>query len=139
MDRRTFVMTSAWFSAAGCALPWMARAARVPNTIGVVDANLPSGRAFADYLIRRNMPVLEVGDDIGTLWYMTLAPRLAALPGPLIGFTRASDYFVLGRLAASSSRKVQQTGEPGSGIASPVAFLIGPSAVGRRLNGQARA
>lgn len=125
MDRRTFVKTGAWFSVAGCGLPWMARAARVPKTIAVVDANLGAGRAFADYLIRRDMPVFEVGDDIGTLWYTSLAPRLALVPGPLIGFTRASDYFVLGRLAARSSGRIQQTGKAGVGIGSPVAFLIG--------------
>lgn len=138
MDRRTFVMTGAWLSAAGCALPWMARAARTPNTIAVVDANLASGRAFAEYLTRQDTPIFEVGDDIGTLWYTTLATRLAAAPGPMIGFTRASDYFVLGRLAAGSSRRVQQTAEPCKGFCSPVAFLIGP-AVGRLPNSPVRA
>ena len=73
--------------------------------------------------------------DIGTLWYATLAPRLAAVPVSLIGFARASDYFVLGRLAAGPNRRVvEQAGEPGAGLGSPVAFLIGP-AIARPLNG----
>jgi hypothetical protein len=105
----------------------MARAAHARNTIAVVDTDLVSGRAFADYVARLDMPVFEVGDDIGTLWYVTLAPRLAAVPGSLIGFTRASDYFVLGRLAAGPNRRVEQTSEPGAGLGSPVTFLIGPA------------
>lgn len=136
MDRRTFVMTGVWLSAAGGALPWMARAAQVRDMIAVVDTNLASGRAFADNVTRLDMPVFEVGDDIGTLWYATLAPRFAAMPVSLIGFTRASDYFVLGRLAAAPNRRVEQTSEPGAGSGSPVAFLIGP-AVARPLDGPA--
>jgi hypothetical protein len=119
--------TGAWLSAAGgCTLPWMARAANARNRIAVVDVNLVSGRAFADYVARLEMPVFEPGDDVGLLWHATLAPRLAAVQGSLIGFTRASDFFVLGQLAASSRRKVRQTSEPGAGLGSPVAFLIEP-------------
>jgi hypothetical protein len=128
MDRRTFVMTGAWLSAAGCALPWMAHAARAPNTIAVVDSSLAGGRAFADYVTRLNLPAFEVGADAGMLWYATLGPRLAAAPGVLIGFTRASDAFVLGQLALGSGRMVQHRREQGTGPGAPVAFLIGPAA-----------
>jgi hypothetical protein len=128
MDRRTFVTTGVWLSASACAWPWMARAADASYTIAVLDTNLASARAFADYLSQRQMPAFEVGDDIGTLWYATLAPRLNATPGQLIGFTRASDYFVLGQLAAGSGRKIERASDPGGGWGAPVAFLIGPTA-----------
>jgi hypothetical protein len=135
MDRRTFMLglvtNGAWFSTAGCAWPWLAHAANGRNMIAVVDVSLVSGRAVAGAMTRLATPVFEVGGDIGTLWYATLAPRLAAACVPLLGLTRASDYFVLARLAASSSRRLQQSSEPGMGSGSPVAFLIEPVVVRR--------
>jgi hypothetical protein len=129
MDRRTFMMSGAWLSAAGAAWPWPARAAHARNTIAVVDVNLLSGTAFADFATRLNMPMVEAGDDIGALWYATLAPRFAAASVSLLGLTRASDYFVLGQLANRSGRNVQQTSKPGAGFDSPVTFLIESAAV----------
>jgi len=128
MDRRTFVMTGAWLSAAGGALPWIAHAAGASNTIAVVDTSLAPGRALADYAARRGMPAFEVGDDMGTLWYVTLAPRLATAPGLLLGIARASDYFVLGQLALRAGRMTEHRCKQGTGLGAPLAFLLGPAA-----------
>ncbi|HEY1997394.1 hypothetical protein [Paraburkholderia sp.] len=127
MDRRTFMTTGAWLSAAGLSLPWMARAVRSRDTIAVVDTGLARGRAFVDYVKRLEMPVFDIGDDVGVLWYATLAPRLAATPGLLLGVTRASDYFVLEQLALNSGRMLRHKHEQGTGLSAPVAFLIGPA------------
>ena len=127
MDRRTFLMTGAWLSATGCAWPWMARAASAHTTVAVVDASLVEARAFSVDARRGAMPVFETGDDISMLWYTTLAPRLAATPGLLIGVTRASDHFVLGQLALRSGRMVEHARQPyATGSSAAVAFLMGP-------------
>ncbi|SDH71126.1 hypothetical protein [Paraburkholderia phenazinium] len=129
MDRRSFVMTGAWLSAAGGgAWPWLARAASTSNTLAVVDASLGEGRVLSGWATRRAIPVFETGDDIGALWYAALAPRLAATPGLVIGVTRASDYFVLGELALRSARMVEHERAWHTGPRTPVAFLIGPAA-----------
>jgi hypothetical protein len=90
MNRRTFMITGAWLATvAGGAWP----------SVALVDRTLACGPAFARYAAHLNLPLFETGDDIGTLWYTTLAPLLE--PGSsLIGITRGSDYFVLHELAA---------------------------------------
>lgn len=120
MDRRTFMMTGACLStAAGSVWPWLAHAAARSNTVAVVDSTLAYGAAFAGYAAHRQLPVFETGDDIGALWYTTLAPLLCAtptrtpipaptfLPVSLIGLTRASDYFVLNQLAKSAGQVIE--------------------------------
>jgi hypothetical protein len=123
------MMTGAWLSAAR-ALPSMTHAAMASNTIAVVDASLAGGRA------RKGISVFEIshdsGDDIGTLWYTTLAPRIAAAPGLVIGVARASDYFVLGELALRSTDLVEHRCERCTGWYTSVAFLLGPAATRRR-------
>ena len=64
MDRRTFMMTGAWLSAAGCGLPWLARAAHARHTIAVIDSSLAPSRGFADYVGRLDLPAFEVGDPV---------------------------------------------------------------------------
>ncbi|REE19438.1 hypothetical protein B0G71_2534 [Paraburkholderia sp. BL27I4N3] len=126
MDRRTFMMTGACLStAAGSAWPWLAHAAARSNTVAVVDSTLAYGAAFAGYAAHRQLPVFETGDDIGALWYTTLAPLLCATPTPkstptflsisLIGLTRASDYFVLNQLAKSAGRVIEHSHEQNAG------------------------
>lgn len=129
MDRRSFVMTAAWLAAAGGAWPWLAHAASARPTLAVVDASLEAGRALSGQATRRAIPVFETGDDIGMLWYTTLAPRLAAAPGFVIGVTRASDYFVLGELALHPARMVEHRRAWRTEQGTPVAFLIGPAAL----------
>jgi hypothetical protein len=124
MDRRTFMMTSAWFSTAACAWPPLPHAAGTRSALAVVDVSLASGRALASYAPRLNVPVVEVGDDIGRLWYTTLAPRLAATPARLICVTRASDEFVLARLAASSRFMMLRANEPSTRPDGAVTFLL---------------
>jgi len=93
------------------------------------------GRAFSRDVARRGISVFEIshdsGDDIGTLWYTTLAPRLVAAPGLVIGVARASDYFVLGELALRSTGLVEHRCERCTGRDTPVAFLLGPAATRR--------
>jgi hypothetical protein len=135
MDRRAFMMTGAWLSAAAGGLPGMTHAAAARNTIAVVDAGLAEGRAFSRDVARKGISVFEIshdsGDDIGTLWYTTLAPRLVAAPGLVIGVARASDYFVLGELALRSTGLVEHRCERCTGRDTPVAFLLGPAATRR--------
>ena len=136
MDRRAFMMTGAWLSAAAGALPWMTHAAVARNTIAVVDASLTAGRAFSHDAARSGISVFEInhdsGNDIGTLWYTTLAPRLVASPGLVIGVARASDYFVLAELALRSTGLVEHRRERCTGRCTSVAFLLGPAATRRR-------
>ncbi|MFM0673291.1 hypothetical protein [Paraburkholderia sediminicola] len=126
MDRRTFMMTGAYLStAAGSAWPWLAHAAAHSNTVAVVDSTLAYGAAFAGYAAHRQLRVFETGDDIGALWYTTLAPLLCAAPTSmststlapvsLIGLTRASDYFVLNQLAKSAGRVIEHSHEQSMG------------------------
>jgi hypothetical protein len=132
MDRRAFVMTGAWLSAAAGALPWMTHVAVPRNTIALVDASLAAGRGFSRDAARRGISVFEInhesGNDIGTLWYTTLAPRLAAAPGLVIGIARASDYFVLGEFALRSTGLVEHRCERCAEPPAPVAFLLAPAA-----------
>jgi hypothetical protein len=123
MDRRIFMMTGAYLStAAGSAWPWLAHAAARSNTVAVADSTLTYGAAFAAYASHRQLSVFETGDDIGALWYTTLAPLLCATPtctptptlqsASLIGLTRASDYFVLSQLAKSAGQVIEHSHEP---------------------------
>ncbi|MFM0740530.1 hypothetical protein PQQ51_25090 [Paraburkholderia xenovorans] len=115
MDRRTFMTAGAWCPVAAAGVsgvwPWLAQAAVEPGTIAVVDTTLARGAEFARHLARMNVPVLDTGDDIGTLWYATLAPRLAQTPASLIGLTRASDYFVLRQLATRGGLMIEHSRE----------------------------
>jgi hypothetical protein len=124
MDRRTFVTTGAWFGATGCLSPWIAHAAAHPaGTIAVFDSTLAHGRAFADYAARANLPTFAVGDDIGALWYTTLAPRLVAqTQGALIGVTCPSDFFVLTQLVPDAARVTRS--EISAARQMPIVFVI---------------
>ncbi|MFM0501722.1 hypothetical protein [Paraburkholderia caffeinilytica] len=135
MDRRTFMMTGAWLStAAGGAWPWLTQTAARQNTFAVIDSTLAGGPAFADYVAHMKLPVFEAGDDIGALWYTTLAPRLgqtsaqtfAQTPASLIGLTRASDYFVLKELATRAGGLVEHSYEQGAGPIAHIAFALTP-------------
>lgn len=134
MDRRAFMMTGAWLStAAGGAWPWLADAAARRDTLAVIDSTLAGGPAFADYVARMKLPVFEAGDDIGALWYTTLALRFrqtpTQTPASLIGLTRASDYFVLRELATRVGHLVEHSHEQGEGPVAHVAFALTPRLV----------
>lgn len=127
MNRRSFIMTGAWLPAAGGAWPWLAHAACASHTLAVVDTSLGAGRALSSSAMRRTIPVFETGDDVGTLWYATLAPRFAEAPGLVIGVTRASDYFVLSELALRAVGMVEHPCVSRSVQGTPVVFLLGPA------------
>jgi len=127
MDRRTFVMTGAWLStAAGGAWPWLTHAAARHGTLAVIDSTLACSPAFADYVAHMKLPAFETGDDIGTLWYTSLAPRLQQTPTSLIGLIRASDYFVLKELATRVGHLAEHSHEQGAGPIAHVAFVLTP-------------
>jgi hypothetical protein len=93
----------------------------------VIDSTLAGGPAFADYVASMKLPAFETGDDIGMLWYSTLAPRLsqtpAQAPASLIGLTRVSDYFVLRELATRAGHMVEHSHEQGAGPGAQVAHI----------------
>ncbi|CAB3758948.1 hypothetical protein [Paraburkholderia humisilvae] len=120
MDRRTFIATGTWYSTGAWASVWLAPGygeaagiapARITLAFGrpivaLFDATLAQADVFTGYAARRHIPTFDIGDDIGALWHIALAPRVARTPSALIGFTRASDYFVLTRLALRPGRLV---------------------------------
>jgi hypothetical protein len=128
------MMTGACLSTvAGGAWPWIAHAGARRNTLAIVDSTLAYGAAFAGYAAHRQLPVFETGDDIGALWYTTLAPLLcrtpALMPASLIGLTRASDYFVLKELATRAGHVTEHSHEQRAGSAAQpghVAFAFAP-------------
>ena len=116
MDRRAFMITGACLPGlAGGAWPRLAYGQARDDTAAVVDCTLAQGIALADYASHRQWPLFETGDDIGALWYTTLAPLLGArsarAPALLIGIARASDYFVLGELARRAGHRVESCDE----------------------------
>jgi hypothetical protein len=121
MDRRTFMMTGAWLSTVtGAAWPWLARAAEQGGTLAIVDSTLACGPSFARYAARMKLPTFETGDDIGALWYSTLAPLIDRSRGTsarrsVIGLTRASDYFVLDGLVTRAAQRVEHSHEQRGG------------------------
>jgi len=145
MDRRTFIATGTWYSSAAWLPAWLAaetaeaRAAasrdaarqdttlaRTARAFALFDASLARADAFAEHAARLAIPVFEIGDDIGALWHTSLAASMARAPSPtLIGFTRASDFFVLTRLALRPGRLVARTTESSRPHANaPVSFVI---------------
>ncbi|WP_027801400.1 hypothetical protein [Paraburkholderia dilworthii] len=117
MDRRTFMMTSAWFStAAGSAWLSLAHAAARGATFAIADSTLAFSAAFARYAAAIKLPIFETGDDVGLLWHTKLAPKFGASANEntapwLIGVTRASDYFVLKELATRATHRIEHSHE----------------------------
>ncbi|WP_407945287.1 hypothetical protein [Paraburkholderia antibiotica] len=142
--------SAALATAAGSAWPWLAQAAqggRVARAFAIVDSTLACGASFARYAGHLQLPVFDIGDDAGALWFTTLAPLLDdarsdratagavgatgavhATPS-LIGFTRASDYFILRHLALRGGRFVEHSHEQRVGphaLPVYVAFALTP-------------
>lgn len=110
MNRRTFMLSGAWLSTlAASAWPCLAGAASRGDTPAIVDCSLSCGPAFARHAVHLGLPVFETGDDIGALWYTTLAPRLTPMSS-LIGVIRASDYFVLHELVTRAGLVADKVG-----------------------------
>jgi hypothetical protein len=147
MDRRTFIATGTWYSLGAWLPAWFtvcsaeARGAVVPDasrngttlasatrSFAVFDASLAQADAFADHVARLAIPAFEIGNDndIGALWHASLAASVARAPSStLIGFTRASDFFVLTRLALQPGRFVANATEVSRPHANaPLSFVI---------------
>jgi hypothetical protein len=137
VKRRTFIAAGAWYSSGVLMPTWLAGAclaaeraapsgpARARETLAVFDGSLAQAGSFADEALRLRIPIFDSGDDIGTVWHTMLAPRLARAPAVLIGFTRASDFFVLTRLALRPGRLVAAATEASRPHAdAPVSFVM---------------
>ena|ERR1700751_1802922 len=105
MQRRTFIATGAWLSAAPAfGVPWL-HLDGMRADLALIDTALPESTALSDHAARMGVPVFDVSAtphaDIAALWYDTLAPRVMRSGGrlTLVGVTRAADFFVLARLA----------------------------------------
>jgi hypothetical protein len=117
MQRRDFVMSGCWLAASE-ALPFafftpLIRASGIGadhtgHVFAVFDSSLPVSVEFARRMRAADVPLFDAADDIGALWHATLAARLRIddphapdAPVTLFGVTRASDGFVLQRLAGA--------------------------------------
>lgn len=117
MKRRTFVMATGMPLAAlvDYAWPAYARAGETKTDVQrspafvLADQHLARGRELARLAARAGFPVIEIGDDVGMPWHTTLVQRLTAKEASFVGVVRASDAFVLARLAARSHRIEQRT------------------------------
>jgi hypothetical protein len=147
MDRRTFIATGTWYSTAAWLPAWFtttsaqaqgaashaalrngATLVHATPTFAIFDTSLAQADAFAGHAGRLSIPAFDIGNDndIGALWHTSLAPRVArAASSTLIGFTRASDFFVLTRLALRPGRLVASATETSRPHANaPVSFVI---------------
>lgn len=116
MNRRTFLHAASGAVAAACAATPAWRPGAPPVRVAVYDPALEQGRALACNAARIGVPALALGaqcaHDIGTLWHAQLARRLetrAEAPAVALCALRASDRFVLERLAASRGCIVLRT------------------------------
>ena len=130
MDRRMFVKTGAWVTAAGWLPSWFADALEKPGGMAIYDASLAESRAFAELAARSGMRLFDIDGDIGVFWHTTLALRLARSNALLAGVIRASDFFVLKRLAANANRPVLFAERHGAGGS---AVVFSASAAGSRV------
>jgi hypothetical protein len=147
MDRRTFIAAGTWYSTGAWLPAWLTvssaaarsaasheaapngtTSARATRTFAIFDATLAQADAFAGHAARLSIPAFDIGNDndIGALWHTSLAPGVArAASSTLIGFTRASDFFVLTRLALRPGRFVAGATEANRPHANaPVSFVV---------------
>ena len=124
MERRTFMIGAACCPAVSSgAWPWSIRvrvgtnagdsAGHTRDTLAIVDRTLMGAASFVDRAARLQLRTFDTGDDIGLLWYTTLAPLVGAASAPaLIGLTRASDYFVLNELLTRAGHSLIDASNP---------------------------
>jgi hypothetical protein len=70
--------------------------------LAIADRRYSDSLRFADAIARAGEEIIEIGSDIGTLWFGDIEPRLRHGSLSLAGLTLASDLFVLERLADRS-------------------------------------
>lgn len=121
MDRRTFIVACAGLPALSHAMPWLGRdgSAAEPRERGLflVDSTLPAARAFLAARGTDGADAIDVGADVGALWYA----RLRDWPGAIKGSLRPSDCFVLRNLSVGEGRTFRSM----SVAAGAMAVLIG--------------
>lgn len=123
MDRRSFIVDAAaliagtWGGYSGNArtsvpeavaaradAPVMPVVPELPRTIVLVDISLGRSIAFASDAVSAGASLVQLGNDVGALWYT----RLAGTRGRLAGVLRPSDAFVLSRLARHAGHTVTE-------------------------------
>lgn len=113
MNRREFVALGASCAAllapqASLALSPMAK----PNVplLAVADRRYSDSVRFANAIVRAGGDVIEIGSDIGTLWFGSIRPRVRRGKLRLAGLTLQTDLFVLERLADRARSATIYTG-----------------------------
>jgi hypothetical protein len=76
--------------------------------LALFDRAIEPSRAFAAHLARGGAAALDIGDDIGALWYRAIAPRTLSAQVTVAGLTRASDCFVVEQLCIAAGASVQR-------------------------------
>jgi hypothetical protein len=121
MDRRTFLAAGAGLPALSHAMPWFGRDGKLRDpkhrVLFIVDSTLPATQALQAAWGFDGRDAIEVGADVGALWYA----RLRDWPGVIRGSLRPSDYFVLRNLSVGGGR-VFRSLNVGHGA---IAFIIG--------------
>ncbi len=112
MNRREFVTLGVSCAAllapqASLALSPIAKT-NVP-LLAIADRRYGDSVRFANAIVRAG-EVMEIGSDIGTLWFGAIEPRLRHGSLRLAGLTLPSDLFVLERLADRSRAVTLYTG-----------------------------
>lgn len=104
MDRRTFIAAGAGLPALSPAMPWLGRDGSLGDSgrrvLFIVDSTLPAIRALQAAWGFDGKNAIEVGADVGALWYA----RLREWPGAIKGSLRPSDCFVLRNLSVGEGR-----------------------------------
>jgi hypothetical protein len=90
------------FSASQASLAFQPSAVGGMPLLAVADPRYSDSVRFAEAIAGAGGTVMEIGSDIGTLWFGDIEPRLRDGGLRLAGLTLASDLFVLERLADRS-------------------------------------
>ena len=87
-------------------------AARIERTspLAIADRRYSDSLRFASAIARNGGEAIEIGSDIGTVWFGDIEPRLRHSGLRLAGVTLPSDLFVLEHLADRSRSATVYTG-----------------------------
>jgi hypothetical protein len=105
VNRREFVALGASCAAlfaAQASLAFQPSGAGGMPLLAIADRRYSDSLRFAEGIAGAGGSVMEIGSDIGTLWFGDIEPRLQDSGLRLAGLTLPSDLFVLERLADSS-------------------------------------
>jgi hypothetical protein len=113
MNRREFVTFAASCAALLAPQASLAVSPSVPRSapiLAIADRRYSDSVRFANAIARAGGDALEIGSDIGTLWFGDIELRLRDDRLILAGLTLPTDLFVLERLASRSRSATLYTG-----------------------------